>query len=126
MQGVGQSAQPAGIGRTYDAPTDRIARADKKLVSKMIRRPLAWIPVAMSLAILAMVLTTLGLSGAVRQEDEGTQAHIFQIWLILEGVLVTVFAVAWVPRRPRQALVVLAIQILCVLAACAPVFYFRL
>jgi hypothetical protein len=33
-------------------------------------------------------VTTLGLSGAVRQEDEGTQAHIFQIWLILEGVLV--------------------------------------
>jgi hypothetical protein len=41
----------------------------------------------MSLAILAMVLTTIGISGAVRQEDEGTQAHIFQIWLVLEVVL---------------------------------------
>jgi hypothetical protein len=41
-------------------------------------------------------------------------------------VLVTVFAVEWVPRRRKQALVVLAIQMLCVLAACAPVFYFRL
>ena len=107
-------------------PTDLIARANKELVSQMIRRPLAWIPVAMSLAILAMVLTTIGISGAVQQEDEGTQAHIFQLWLVLEVVLVTVFAVAWVPRRPRQALVVLAIHILCVLAACAPVFYFRL
>jgi hypothetical protein len=38
----------------------------------MIKRPLAWIPVAMSLAILAMVLTTIGISGAARQEDEGT------------------------------------------------------
>jgi CHASE2 domain-containing sensor protein len=92
----------------------------------MIKRPLAWIPVAMSLAILAMVLTTIGISGAVRQEDEGTQAHIFQIWLVLEVVLVTAFAVAWVPRRPKQALIVLAIQILGILAACAPVFYFRL
>jgi cell division protein FtsW (lipid II flippase) len=107
-------------------PTDLVARANKELVNQMIRRPLAWIPVAMSLAILAMVLTTIGISGAVRQEDEGTQAHIFQIWLVLEVALVTVFAVAWVPRRPKQALVVLAIQILCVLAACAPVFYFRL
>jgi Flp pilus assembly protein TadB len=62
----------------------------------------------MSLAILAMVLTTIGTSGAVRQEDEGTQAHIFQIWLVLEVVLVAVFAVEWVPRRPKQALVVLA------------------
>jgi cell division protein FtsW (lipid II flippase) len=101
-------------------------RDDKELVGQMIRRPLAWVPVAMSLAILAMVLTTIGISGAVRQEDEGTQAHIFQIWLILEVVLVTVFAVEWVPRRPKQALMVLAIQILCVLATCAPVFYFRL
>ena len=91
-----------------------------------MKRPLAWIPVAMSLAILAMVLTTIGISGAVRQEDEGTQAHVFQIWLVLEMVLVAVFAVEWVPRRPKQALVVLAVQILCVVAACAPVFSFRL
>jgi cell division protein FtsW (lipid II flippase) len=107
-------------------PRDLIARANKELVNQMIKRPLAWIPVAMSLAILVMVLTTIGLSGAVRQEDEGTQAHIFQIWLVLEVVLVVVFAVEWVPRRPKQALVFLAIQILCALAACAPVFYFRL
>jgi cell division protein FtsW (lipid II flippase) len=107
-------------------PTDLIARADKELVSQMIKRPLAWVPVAMSLAILAMVLTTIGISGAARQEDEGAQAHIFQIWLVLEVVLVAAFAVEWVPRRPKRALVVVAVQILCVLAACAPVFYFRL
>ena len=59
-------------------PTDLVARANKELVSQMIKRPVAWIPVAMSLAILAMVLTTIGISGAVRQEDEGTQAHIFR------------------------------------------------
>ena len=106
--------------------TDLLARANKELVSQMIRRPLVWIPVAMSLAILAMVLTTIGISDAVRQEDEGAQAHVFQLWLVLEVVLLTVFAVEWVPRRPKQALVVLAIQVLCVLAACAPVFYFRL
>jgi hypothetical protein len=92
----------------------------------VIKRPLAWLPVAMSLAILAMVVTTIVISGPVRQEDEGTQAHIFQVWLVLEVVLVALFAVAWVPRRPKQALAVLALQILCVLAACAPVFYFRL
>jgi hypothetical protein len=89
-------------------PTDLVARSGAyymEVVSQMIKRPLAWIPVAMSLAILAMVLTTIGISGAVRQEDEGTKAHIFQIWLVLEVVLVTVFVVEWVPRRPKQALV---------------------
>jgi hypothetical protein len=88
MQGVGQSA---GIGRLM-MPRDLIARAKRELVNKMIKRPLAWIPVAMSVAILAMVLTTIGLSGAVRQEDVGTQAHSFQIWLVLEVVVVAEFA----------------------------------
>jgi hypothetical protein len=80
----GPTVGSAGRHRTdLRCPTDLLARADKELESQMIRRPLAWIPVAMSLAILAMVLTTIGISGAVRQEDEGTQAHVFQLWLLL-------------------------------------------
>ena len=80
----------------------------------------------MSLAILVMVVTTLSMSGVTRQADEGTAAHIFQLWLVIEVVAVAAFAVEWLPRRPRAALFVLLVQILCALAACAPVFYFRL
>jgi uncharacterized membrane protein len=95
-------------------------------VRQIIKRPIAWIPIAMSLAILVMVVTTLSVSGFARQADEGTAAHIFQIWLVIEVVAVAVFAVEWLPRRPGAALCVLVLQILCALAACAPVFYFRL
>ncbi len=95
-------------------------------MDQIIKRPSAWLPIAMSLAILVMVIATIGVSGAARQADEGAQAHIFQIWLVVELVVVAAFAVAWVPRRPRQALFVLAIQMLTALAACAPVFYFGL
>jgi len=80
----------------------------------------------MSLAILVMVVTTLGVAGVARQADEGAAAHIFQLWLVLEVVAVAAFAVEWLPRRPGAALFVLIIQMLCALAACAPVFYFRL
>jgi hypothetical protein len=95
-------------------------------VSQLIRRPIAWIPIAMSLAILVMVVTTLGVSGVARPADEGTAAHLFQIWLVIEVVAVAAFAVEWLPRRPRAALSVLIVQMLCASAACAPVFYFRL
>jgi Flp pilus assembly protein TadB len=61
-----------------------------------------------------------------QQADEGTAAHIFQLWLVIEVVAVAAFAVEWLPRRPRAALFVLIVQMLCALAACAPVFYFRL
>ncbi len=62
----------------------------------------------------------------VREADEGTGAHLFQIWLLLEPFMVGFFAVKWLPQKPRQALLVLAIQIVAALAACAPVFYFKL
>ena len=93
---------------------------------QIIRRPIAWIPIAMSLAILMMVVTTLSVAGTARQADEGTAAHIFQLWLVIEVVAMAAFVVQWVPRRPTAALSVLIVQILCALAACAPVFYFRL
>jgi hypothetical protein len=95
-------------------------------VSQLIKRPIAWVPIVMSLAVLVMVVTTLGAAGVARQADEGTAAHIFQLWLVLEVVAVAAFAVEWLPRRPRAALFVLIVQLLCALAACAPVFYFRL
>jgi uncharacterized membrane protein len=95
-------------------------------VSQLMKRPIAWVPIAMSLAILVMVVTTLRMSGVDRQADEGTAAHIFQIWMVVEVVAVAAFAVEWLPRRPRAALAVLLVQMLCALAACAPVFYFRL
>ena len=73
-----------------------------------------------------MVVTTLGVAGTARQADEGTAAHSFQLWLVIEVVAVAAFAVQWLPRRPTAALGVLVIQILCAIAACAPVFYLRL
>jgi hypothetical protein len=56
----------------------------------------------------------------------GPAAHIFQLWLVLEVVGVAAFAAEWLPRRPTAALLVLIVQLLCALAACAPVFDFHL
>jgi hypothetical protein len=81
----------------------------------------------MSLTVLAAFLFHIAMFGIpVREADEGTGAHLFQIWLVLEVLLVAFFAIKWLPRAPKQALLVLAIQIVAALAACAPVFYFKL
>ena len=64
--------------------------------------------------------------GAVREADEGTTAHIFQLLLIAEVPIVAFFAVKWLPRNPRQALQVLALQAGAGLAALAPVFFLNL
>ena len=96
-------------------------------MNSIIKKPSAWVPIALSLGILAMILITLVLSWPpVRQADEGIEAHLFQIWLVLEFLMVAFFALKWLPRAPRQALLILAIQIALVLAACFPVAYFKL
>jgi hypothetical protein len=61
-----------------------------------------------------------------REPDEGTAAHLFQIWLVLEALIVAYFAFTWLPRMPKQALMILALQIVVAPAACAPVAYFNL
>lgn len=97
-------------------------------VLSLLKKPSAWFPIAASLAALVMILTAIAIVGlpAEPPKDEGVGAHLFQLWLVLEALMVAFFAVKWLPQRLMQALVVLALQILAVIAACAPVFYFKL
>ena len=62
----------------------------------------------------------------VRQQDEGVEAHLFQLWLVAEVVLIGYFGIKWAPHSPRQAFTILVIQILLLLLGCFPVFYFNL
>ena len=43
-----------------------------------------------------------------------------------EVVMVAFFAIKWLPQAPKQALVVLTIQIVAALAACVPVYILNL
>ncbi len=96
-------------------------------MNSLLKKPSAWFPIAVSLAILAVMLIGIAMSGVpAHQADEGTGAHIFQIWLVLEILMMAFFAIRWVPQAPKQALTVLTIQIVAVLAACAPVFFLKL
>ena len=94
--------------------------------SPIIKHPSAWLPVAMSLTALAMLLGYLATFGVVHEADEGTAAHIFQILMGGQAPIVAFFALKWLPRAPKQALLVLALQIGAALAAFFPVYFFQL
>jgi len=94
--------------------------------STMMKHPSAFLPVAMSFAALATVLGHVAMYGAVREADEGTAAHIFQLLMIAQAPIVAFFAIKWLPRTPRQALYILALQAGAALAALAPVFFLTL
>lgn len=88
----------------------------------ILRRPSAFLPLGMSLAALTTIAVHVALFGTARREDEGTAAHIWQLLVALQVPIICVFAVSWLPRNPRQALLILGLQIVGVLAALAPVF----
>jgi hypothetical protein len=92
----------------------------------LMKKPSAFLPVAMSIAALAVVLGHVALFGAVREADEGTAAHIWQILMAAQVPIVAFFAIRWLPRTPRQALQILALQVGAALAALAPVFLLNL
>jgi len=68
----------------------------------------------MSGAMLAFILTYIalyGISASNPDADEGTAAHIFQLWVVIEALAVAFFAIKWLPQSHRQALMVLALQV---------------
>jgi hypothetical protein len=92
------------------------------------RRPSAFLPMAMSIAALAIVLGSIAASSGVvvRDADEGAAAHIWQLLMGLQVPILVFFAIKWLPRAPRQALYVLALQACVALAAFAPVYFLKL
>jgi len=86
------------------------------------KRPSAFVPVAMSLAALAIVLVHIIKFGTARQADEGTGAHLWQLLMAAQIPIIAFFAIRWLPQSPRSALPVLALQVVAALAALVPVY----
>jgi hypothetical protein len=98
----------------------------------IVRKPSAFVPLAMSLTALALLggayvfgLAT-GRGGLVREPDEGAIAHLWQLLMAGQLPVLAFFAIKWLPRAPRQTLWVLALQVGAVLAAVAPVYFLNL
>lgn len=91
----------------------------------LLKRPTAFIPLAMSLAALTVVIGYAAMFGTARQADEGAAAHIWQVLMAGQVPVVAFFAIKWLPTEPRQALLVLALQIGAALAAMFPVWWFQ-
>ncbi len=95
-------------------------------ILRIAKRPSAILPMALSLAALAVVLGRIALAGPTPGVDEGTADHVFQLLLVTEVPLILWLVVKWLPRAPHWALQVVALQLLFGLAALAPVYYFHL
>jgi hypothetical protein len=96
-------------------------------VLSLSKKPSAFVPMAMSLTALAVLLGSIAASsGVTRDTDEGAIAHIWQLLMVGQVPILAYFVIRWLPRVPRQTLYVLALQIGAALAAMAPVYFLGL
>ncbi|MBV9718229.1 MAG: hypothetical protein JOZ77_02855 [Candidatus Eremiobacteraeota bacterium] len=61
-----------------------------------------------------------------RQSDEGTAAHLFQIFMPLQAIVIALFAISWLPRNRIPALQVLTLQCGAALTVLAVVYFLGL
>ena len=89
----------------------------------LVRQPSAFLPLLLSLAALSIVLGHAALYGVVHEPDEGAAAHLWQLLVAIQIPMITVFALKWLPRATRAALLFLALFALSTLANVAAVFF---
>jgi len=91
-------------------------------LSPLAKHPSAFLPPAMSIAALAVVVLHVARNGIAREADEGTAAHVWQLLMAAQLPIIAYFAIRWLPRAAKDALVVLAVQLIAFAAAATPVF----
>jgi hypothetical protein len=78
--------------------------------SELLKRPSAFIPLAMSIAALSIVLGYAAMFGTARQVDEGTAAHLWQLLMAGQIPVIAFFVFKWFRSQPKQASLVVALH----------------
>lgn len=95
-------------------------------LGKLLKQPSAFVPPAMSLVAVALVLMQIVRFGVVREADEGTVAHVWQLLMVAQLPIIAYFALTWLPRATKPAIAVLALDLIAIVVAAAPVFLLKL
>lgn len=92
-----------------------------------IKQPSAFVPLAMSIAALALIFVYVARFGSVQEatvhHDEGPAARVFQLLMVLQLPIIGFFAVRWLPQAPKRASVILALQTGAWIAAIATIVF---
>jgi hypothetical protein len=110
---------PSGLG-------GRTMQADCGGVRSMVRHPSAYLPLILSGCALALLLGYLALFGVTRNEDEGVAAHLYQLLMTANLLIIAWFVLRWARKDLKAGLAVLGLQLLAIMITFAPLWYFGL
>lgn len=77
--------------------------------ASLLKQASAWLPLAMSLAALTLVLGHAAVFGIVHEADEGAAAHVWQILMAGQIPIVIYFMFKWLPRQAKESMLVVAL-----------------
>jgi hypothetical protein len=67
----------------------------------------AWVPIAIPLFFVALLVRRIVTHGLVVEADEGVEAHLFQLLMPVQLVVMAYFGATWIPRDRRAAFVLM-------------------
>ena len=88
----------------------------------LLRRPSAWLPMALALGALTLPFLAVAVFGPDPVGDEGAGAHTWQILMALQVPAIVFFLAKWLPREPKQAMIVFGLQVIAFLIPFVPVW----
>ncbi len=94
----------------------------------ILKKISAWLPIMMSFAALSLVLGYVALFGISREvdADEGAAAHAYQLLIAGQVPIILFFIIKWLPQKPKQGLIVIALQVVAIGVAFVTLYFFEL
>jgi hypothetical protein len=97
-------------------------------MKEILKKPSAWLPIAMSTTALLLVLVYLAIFGYTQPQphDEGVPARIFQLLLAGQLPIMILFSAKWLPQKPKEVLIIIALQTFTALIPFTTVYFLEL
>ena len=92
----------------------------------VLKHPSALLPIGLAATALILPYILVSIFGPDPAGDEGIGAHSWQLLMLLQIPAILFFLARWAPQQPKQALIILGLQIGAFLAAAFPVWYLGL
>ena len=96
-------------------------------MKRLIRKPSAWLPMAISLVVMTSILGYVAVATFGVVPDDGSRifSMYFQWLTLAQAPIVVFFAIKWLPRQPKQAALILALQVIAAVISIAPIGIFE-
>lgn len=83
-------------------------------MNTLIKKPLAWLPIAISATALLLIVGYVVAFGVASEPggDEGPVARIFQLLMVTQALMAIFFVAKWLPKEPKYTLQIFTLQII--------------